>query len=249
MKRFQLICLSLFLVAASAFAQVTVKGTVTSAEDSQGLPGVSIIVKGTTHGTVSDFDGKYELEVAPNATLQFSFMGYKTVERTASAKLDVVLESDAIMMDEVVSLGYSSAKKAELSSAVVTLSSEALTDVTSSDVGNMLQGKVAGVQISNANGQPGEAAQIRIRGTGSITASSSPVYVVDGVMGGSFNPNDVETISVLKDAGATGIYGASAAGGVIVVTTKQGNKSDKTHVDFKATVGAKRALYQHYHMY
>lgn len=249
MKRFQLICLSLFLVAASAFAQVTVKGTVTSAEDSQGLPGVSIIVKGTTHGTVTDFDGKYELEVAPNATLQFSFMGYKTVERTASAKLDVVLESDAIMMDEVVSLGYSSAKKAELSSAVVTLSSEALTDVTSSDVGNMLQGKVAGVQISNANGQPGEAAQIRIRGTGSITASSSPVYVVDGVMGGSFNPNDVETISVLKDAGATGIYGASAAGGVIVVTTKQGNKSDKTHVDFKATIGAKQALYQHYHMY
>lgn len=246
MKRFQLICLSLFLVAASAFAQVTVKGTVTSAEDSQGLPGVSIVVKGTNHGTVTDIDGKYQIEAANGAVLQFSFVGYKTVEKKAANVVNVVMESDAIMMNEVVSLGYSSVKKAELSSAVVTISSDALTDVTSSDVGQMLQGKVAGVQVSSSTGQPGSSASIRIRGTGSITASSDPVYVVDGVMGGSFNPNDVESISILKDAGATGIYGAAAAGGVIVVTTKQGNKDGKPQVNVRTSVGMDQPLFGRY---
>lgn len=248
MKTFHVICMALLLGATSAFASVTVKGKVTSAEDGLGMPGASIVVKGTTAGTITDFDGNYEIEVEDGATLVFSFMGYKTQEHKAIPHLSVTLQSDAIMMQEVVSLGYSSVKKAELSSAVVTVSSDQLTDVTTSDVGNMLQGKVAGVQVTNAGGQPGEAAQIRVRGTGSITASSDPVYVVDGVMGASFNPQDVETISVLKDAGATGIYGAAAAGGVIVVTTKQGKKNDKLSVDIKATAGAKQALYKNYKM-
>ncbi len=248
MKRFLCISLGMMFSVAIAFAQITVTGTVTSADDGLGMPGVSIVVKGTSQGTATDIDGNYEIKTSSNAVLQFSFIGYKTVERKASAVLNVVMESDAIMMEEVVSLGYSSAKKAELSSAVVTVSGEALTDVTTSDVGNMLQGKVAGVQVTNSGGQPGEAAEIRIRGTGSITASSDPVYVVDGVMGASFNPQDVETITVLKDAGATGIYGAAAAGGVIVVTTKQGKKNDKLSVDIKATAGAKQALYNNYKM-
>lgn len=231
-----------------AFAQTTVKGTVTAAEDGEPMPGVSILVKGTTVGTITDFDGKYELSVPQNAVLQFSFIGYKTVEKAAQPVINLSMETDAFEIQEVVSLGYSSVKKAELSSAVVSLNADALTDVTTSDVGQMLQGKVAGVQVTNASGQPGQAAQIRIRGTGSITASSDPVYVVDGVMGGSFNPNDVETISVLKDAGATGIYGAAAAGGVIVVTTKQGKKNDKVRVDVKATAGAKMANTGNYRM-
>lgn len=184
----------------------------------------------------------------PSEALGFTFLGYKTVEKAAQSVINVTMESDAIQMQEVVSLGYSAVKKAELSSAVVSISADALTDVTSSDVGQMLQGKVAGVEVTSASGQPGEAAQIRIRGAGSITASSDPVYVVDGVMGGSFNPNDVETISVLKDAGATGIYGAAAAGGVIVVTTKSGKKNDKVRVDFKATAGAKMANMGSYRM-
>lgn len=248
MKTFHVICMALLLGATSAFASVTVKGKVTSAEDGLGMPGASIVVKGTTTGTITDFDGNYEIEVDNGATLVFSFMGYKSQEHKAVPHLSVTLQSDAIMMQEVVSLGYSSVKKAELSSAVVTVSADQLTDVTTSDVGNMLQGKVAGVQVTNAGGQPGDAAQIRVRGTGSITASSDPVYVVDGVMGASFNPQDVETISVLKDAGATGIYGAAAAGGVIVVTTKQGKKNDKLSVDIKATAGAKQALYSNYKM-
>ena len=247
MKRLQTIFFSL-LVVASAFADIHVTGKVIDADNSEPMIGVSVLVKGSTVGTITDFDGNFELTVPDKATLQLSYMGYKTVEIRAVDKMQIIMESDALQLQEVVSLGYSAVKKAELSSAVVTVSAEQLTDVTTSDIGNMLQGKVAGLTVSNAGGQPGDAAQIRIRGTGSITAGSAPVYVVDGVMGGTFNPNDVETISVLKDAGSTGIYGAAAAGGVIVVTTKSGKKGDKVRVDIKATAGAKQALYGNYRM-
>ena len=247
MKRLQTIFFSL-LVVASAFADINVRGTVIDADGSEPMIGVSILVLGTSTGTVTDFDGNFELTVPDKATLQVSYMGYKTVELRAVPQMNIIMEADALQLQEVVSLGYSAVKKAELSSAVVTVNAEQLTDVTSSDIGNMLQGKVAGLTVSNAGGQPGDAAQIRIRGTGSITAGSEPVYVVDGVMGGTFNPNDVETISVLKDAGSTGIYGAAAAGGVIVVTTKSGKKGDKVHVDIRATAGAKQALFGNYVM-
>ena len=247
MKRFLSISLSL-LLAVSAFADIHVKGKVIDADGSEPMIGVSVLVKGTTTGTVTDIDGNFSLTVPDKATLQLSYIGYKTIELRAVPSMQIIMETDATQLQEVVSLGYSAVKRAELSSAVVTVSSEALTDVTSSDIGNMLQGKVAGLTVSNAGGQPGDAAQIRIRGTGSITAGSDPVYVVDGVMGGTFNPNDVETISVLKDAGSTGIYGAAAAGGVIVVTTKSGKKGDKVHVDLKATAGGKQALFGNYKM-
>lgn len=244
MKTFYAICMSLLLTVAPAMAQMTVTGTVTAAEDGSPLPGVSIVVEGTTQGTISDIDGRYRIEVSPSAVLQFSFVGYKTQQQKAQSVLNVVMETDAIMMDEVVSLGYTSAKKAELSSAAVSVSADELTDVTTSDIGQMLQGKVAGVQVSAASGQPGSEAQIRVRGTGSITATNNPLYVVDGVPGGSFNPNDVESITVLKDAGATAIYGAGAAGGVIIVTTKSGKgKQGKVNVDFKLTGGLKQALF------
>ncbi len=242
MKRFLLFCLSV-QVAALAMAGTLVKGTVTDQETGEPLIGVSIQVKGMSTGTVTDFDGAYEIEVPQDATLIFSYIGYKSIEQKAKAAMSVAMETDAFELQEVVSLGYSAVKKAELSSAVVSMSGEKLTDVTTPDVGNMLQGKVAGVQVTNAGGQPGDAAEIRIRGTGSITAAADPVYVVDGVMGGTFNPNDVETITVLKDAGSTGIYGANASGGVIVVTTKQGKKGEKVRVDLRGTVGGKMALY------
>ncbi len=231
------------MLAVSAFADINVRGQVIDADGSEPLIGVSILVEGTTQGTVTDFDGNFELTVPDKTVLQFSYIGYKTITIRAVASMQVIMEADAQQLQEVVSLGYSAVKRAELSSAVVTVAGDKLTDVTTPDVGNMLQGKVAGVTVTNASGQPGESAQIRIRGTGSITAGSEPVYVVDGVMGGSFNPNDVESISVLKDAGSTGIYGAAAAGGVIVVTTKSGKKGDKVHVDIRATAGAKQALF------
>ena len=242
MKRFPAIFFSL-LLAVSAFADINVKGKVVDADGAEPLIGVSILVKGSTTGTVTDFDGNFELKVPDKAVLQLSYIGYKTIELRAMENMSIIMESDAQQLQEVVSLGYSAVKKAELSSAVVTVSAEDLTDVTSSDVGNMLQGKIAGVQVSNSTGQPGASAEIRIRGTGSITAASDPVYVVDGVMGGSFSPNDVETISVLKDAGATGIYGAAAAGGVIVVTTKQGSRNQKPRISVRATAGMNQPLF------
>jgi len=247
MKRFPTILLSLML-AVSAFADINVKGKVIDADGSEPLIGVSILVEGTTQGTITDFDGNFECTVPDKAVLQFSYIGYKTISVRAVESMSVIMESDAIQMQEVVSIGYSAVKRAELSSAAVTVNAENLTDVATSDVGNMLQGKVAGVQVSNATGQPGAGAEIRIRGTGSITAASDPVYVVDGVMGGNFNPNDVETITVLKDAGATGIYGAAAAGGVIVVTTKQGKRNEKARITVRATAGSTQPLFGNYKM-
>ena len=247
MKRFPAILLSLML-AVSAFADINVKGKVIDADGSEPLIGVSILVEGTTQGTITDFDGNFEMTVPDKAVLQFSYIGYKTISVRAVESMSVIMESDAIQMQEVVSIGYSAVKRAELSSAVVTVSAEELTDVTTSDIGNMLQGKVAGVQVSNATGQPGAGAEIRIRGTGSITAASDPVYVVDGVMGGQFNPNDVETITVLKDAGSTGIYGAAAAGGVIVVTTKQGKRNEKARVTVRATAGSTQPLFGNFRL-
>ena len=236
------------MLAVSAFADINVKGKVIDADGSEPLIGVSILVEGTTQGTITDFDGNFEMTVPDKAVLQFSYIGYKTISVRAVESMSVIMESDAIQMQEVVSIGYSAVKRAELSSAVVTVSAEELTDVTTSDIGNMLQGKVAGVQVSNATGQPGAGAEIRIRGTGSITAASDPVYVVDGVMGGQFNPNDVETITVLKDAGSTGIYGAAAAGGVIVVTTKQGKRNEKARVTVRATAGSTQPLFGNFRL-
>ena len=237
---FSVLCLMASLLA---FADVHVNGKVIDADTQEPMIGVSVLVQGSTIGTITDFDGNFELTVPDKAVLQLSYIGYKPIELRAVPEMQIIMESDAQQLQEVVSLGYSAVKKAELSSAVVTVSAEDLTDVTTADVGNMLQGKIAGVQVSNSTGQPGANAEIRIRGTGSITAASDPVYVVDGVMGGQFNPNDVETISVLKDAGATGIYGAAAAGGVIIVTTKSGSKSEKTRVNARITAGVTQPLF------
>ena len=178
MKRIQTIFLCLSLAMAS-FADIRVRGTVIDADGAEPLIGVTVLVEGTTIGTVTDFDGLFELTVPDKAMLQLSYVGYKSIQIRAVENMQIIMESDAQQLQEVVSLGYSAVKKAELSSAVVTVSAEQLTDVTTSDVGNMLQGKIAGVQVTNAGGQPGDAAQIRIRGTGSITASSAPVYVVE----------------------------------------------------------------------
>ena len=248
MKKLLLVCVSLSFAVASMMAAVNVQGTVTDAETGDPLIGVSILVKGTTTGTVTDFDGFYSISVPDDAVLSFSYMGYKAQDLKAQPVLNLQMETDAIVMQEVVSLGYSSVKKAELSSAAVTVEAKGLTDVTTSDVGQMLQGKIAGVQIATSTGQPGAEADIRVRGTGSITASAAPLYVVDGAPGGTFNPNDVESITVLKDAGATAIYGAAAAGGVIVVTTKSGKNKGKVNVDFKITGGVSQALFGNMNM-
>ena len=221
-------------------------------KDLKGEPiiGASLMIKGTKNGTVSDVNGNFSLDVADQSTLIVSYIGYFPTEiKIGNQKqLSINLEENTQNLDEVIVMGYSSQKKSELSSSAVTLSAEKLTDVTTSDIGNMLQGKVAGVSVYNSTGQQGSASDIRIRGTGSITADANPLYVVDGIPGGSFNPNDVQTITVLKDAGATALYGSAAAGGVIVVTTKTATRNQPTRVNIKATVGTKTNLFGHYKM-
>lgn len=239
-----MLVLCLLGFASEALAQQRVSGTVTDKATGEPLVGVSVAVKGTTKGVISDVDGKYSADVAPDATLVFGYLGYKdvTVGVEGRAVINVTMESDINKLDEVVMVGYSSVKKTELSSAVTTVQGDKLRDVTTPDLGSMLQGKVAGVQVTNSSGAPGSTATIRIRGTGSIAAGSDPLYVVDGVVGGTFNPNDVESITVLKDAGSTGIYGASGSGGVIVVTTKHAKAGQEPVVNFKAQVGLKQLL-------
>lgn len=232
----------MMLTVSLSAQQHTITGTVVDADNGQPLIGVAVIVS-TGGGVTTDANGAYAVTASDDATLTFNTLGYLDVVEKVNGRsvIDVKMTVDSKVLEEVVVLGYTSQKKNELSSSVVSLSAEKLKDVTSPDLGNMLQGKAAGVLVMNASGQPGDGAKIRIRGTGSITAGASPLYVVDGVAGGSFNPNDVETLTVLKDASATALYGAAAAGGVIVVTTKQA-KGDKTTVTLKATAGIKKAL-------
>lgn len=244
MKFVRRILLALVFCSSSAFAQkITVVGTVFD-DTNEPLIGVSIIQEGTTNGVSTDIDGKYSITLPANANLQFSYIGFKSkVEPVKNRKhIDVILEGEAIALEEFVLLGYSGQKKAELSSSVVSIEGDKLKDVTTSDLGGMLQGRIAGVQISHGSGQPGDAAKIRIRGTHSIQANASPLFVVDGIPGGSFNHNDIETITVLKDAAATAMYGSEGANGVIVVTTKKAERNQKTAINFKATYGRTEAV-------
>ena len=230
-------------LSLSAWAQNhTISGQVLDSSDGQPVIGAGVAAS-TGGGTITDYDGKYVISVPAGATLTFSNIGYISHEEKADGRtvINVSLTPDTESLEELVVLGYTSQKKTELSSAVVSISGDKLADVTTPDVGNMLQGKVAGVVVMNGSGQPGSSADIRIRGTGSIIAGAGPLYVVDGVAGGSFNPNDIETLTVLKDASATALYGAAASGGVIVITTKSA-KSDKANINFKASAGIKKAL-------
>lgn len=239
-----LLALCLLTFSVEAVAQQRVSGKITDKATGEPLVGVSVAVKGTSKGVITNVDGKYTVEVAPDATLLLGYLGYKdlSIDVDGRSVVNATMESDINTLDEVVMVGYSSMRKAELSSAVTTVQGDKLRDVTTPDLGSMLQGKIAGVQVTNSSGAPGSSATIRIRGTGSIAAGSDPLYVVDGVAGGTFNPNDVESITVLKDAGSIGIYGASGSGGVIVVTTKHAKAGQDPIVNFKAQVGLKQLL-------
>jgi TonB-linked SusC/RagA family outer membrane protein len=218
--------------------------------DSQNHPvaGASVVVKGNVAGAIADGNGRYSISASANSILIFSFMGMERKEEFVNGRnrIDVVLNEESQQINEVIVMGYNSKTKSELSSSVVTLSSAKLTDITSSNVASMLQGKAAGVMVSSSTGAPGATPEILIRGAGSITAQANPLYVVDGIIGGVYNPNDVETLTVLKDAAATSLYGSAAAGGVIIITTKHAKYGQKTAVDFKSTFGRKTADNGHF---
>lgn len=220
-----------------------VSGKVTSNADGSALPGVNVLLKGTMQGTITDIDGNYSLQITgENQTLIFSFIGYTTKEvpLNAGSTINVALAEDVQNLEEVVVVGYSSKKQSELSSSVTVVSGEKVRDVTSNDVTDLLQGKAAGVVVSRSSGNPNDQANVVIRGSSSITAGSAPLYVVDGIIGGTANPNDIESVTVLKDAAATGLYGSRAANGVIIITTKSGH-SGKTRVNFSSTNGFNKA--------
>lgn len=209
------------------------------------VPGAGVVVKGSTVGTTSDLDGTFSLTVPSNSTLQFIALGFTTLEIEVGGRADlgvVTLEPETNLLDQIVVIGYGSQRKADLTGSVSIVDAEEMKKVSHSNISTMLEGKVAGVQITS-DGQPGADPAVRIRGLGSF-GDTSPLYVVDGVpMGTSirdFSPNDIETIQVLKDASAAAIYGSRAGNGVVIITTKSGKKNDRMKVDYSGYVGADR---------
>ena len=237
--------LSLCPTTAKASVQqdqtIKVSGQVVD-QSGEPLIGATVRVKGVQSGVVTDFDGNFELDAPSNATLLVSYVGYKDREIAVRGRANlstIELESDAMMLDQVVVVGYGVQKKADLTGSVSIVNADELKRVSHSNISSMLEGKVAGVQITS-DGQPGADPLVRIRGIGSF-GSTAPLYVIDGVpMGTSirdFSPNDIETIQVLKDASAGAIYGSRAANGVVIITTKGGKKDQPLKVDYKGYFG------------
>lgn len=238
---------ALLLLGITAFAQQhSVKGTVT---DQNGYPviGMAVQEQGTSNGVVTDENGEYSITVAsPQASLEFNSLGYETVieQVNGRAVIDVVSSESAIALDAVVAIGYGSVKKQDLTTAVSVVSNEDMKLRPVSDASGFIQGKVAGVQVQQTSGLPGGGMTVRIRGASSIASSNDPLYVVDGVPVGEGNnaiaylsPNDIESMSILKDASSAAIYGSRAANGVVLITTKQGKVSQGPQINFSAYVG------------
>ncbi|WP_242156933.1 SusC/RagA family TonB-linked outer membrane protein [Aestuariivivens sediminis] len=250
----------LFLGGSLIYAQTTVTGVVSDAMGP--LPGVNILVKGTTTGTQTDFDGNYTLEDIPSdAVIIYSFIGYQTQEITVNGQttINVTLAEDAAQLDEVVVVGYGSVRKQDATGAVASIKPEDFNQGVQTSPDQLIQGRVPGVQITAASGEPGAASNIRIRGTSSIRGGNGPLIVVDGVpldggdvspgtdggqgLGKSsarnplnfINPNDIASIDVLKDASATAIYGSRGANGVVIITTKRG-KSGEPKLEFSSSI-------------
>ena len=229
--------------------EMTVTGVVTDASDGMPLPGVTVAIKGTTTGTITTPDGTYTLKANKGQILVYSFIGYKNVESTIGdqSQINIALDADVIGMEEVVVIGYGTSKKKDLTGSIQTVSADDFNQGVLSSPQQLINGKVAGVQITDGGGAPGEGATIRIRGGSSLSASNDPLIIIDGVpldnsgVSGMrnplniVNPNDIETFTVLKDASATAIYGSRASNGVILITTKKG-KSSGMQVDYSGNV-------------
>lgn len=217
------------------------RGQVIDAKTGDPVIGVNILVKGTTNGTITDIDGKYEINAPVGSLLQISFIGYQTVEIKATAgEQTIKLQEDTETLDEVVVVGYGVQKKESLTGAMSTLKENKLKDITTPTVENMLNGKVSGVYVAPGSGQPGSNGAVQIRGRATLSGSTSPLWVIDGVIVGEdpgvLNPSDIENMTILKDAASTAIYGSQGANGVIIVTTKMG-KSEKMKINASVKLG------------
>ena len=253
MKKVRLLLAAFLLLAGNVLLAQTIRvtGTVTDATDGSPVIAAAVKVLGTTTGVVTDFDGKYTISVASGATLEFSYVGMKTqtVRIGTQTIINVVLEQDALLLDDVMVVAYQTVKKSSFTGSAATVKKDQIEKIQSTNLTKSLQGAVAGVQVLGASGQPGASASIRIRGIGSINASSAPLYVVDGAAyDGDINAiptDDIESISVLKDAAAASLYGSRGANGVIMVTTKKGQVGKAT-VTAKVNIGATSRAFKEY---
>ncbi len=228
---------------AIVFAQNPVISGKVNASDGSGLPGVSVIVKGTTTGTASDAEGKFSLAAPADGTLVFSFIGYVTEEVAIGGRsqVNVSLVPDVKSLDEVVVVGYGTQRKSDVTGSLSSVSAKEIKAVPITGVGQALQGRAAGVQVTQSSNAPGGQVSIRVRGGNSILGGNEPLYVIDGFpvyneSGANINPNDIESIEILKDASATAIYGSRGANGVVIITTKRG-KAGQNRVEFESYVG------------
>ncbi|MCQ2215076.1 MAG: TonB-dependent receptor [Bacteroidales bacterium] len=217
-------------VSTLSWAQSQISGVVKDAATDDPIPGVNVVVKGTTTGTITDFDGKYSISAPSDAVLTFSFIGYQTAEESVSSRtvVNVALKSDYELIDEVVAIGYGVQRKSDLTGSVAKVSGEDIQGLSTTDAAAALQGKAAGVQIINSSGKPGQAASIRVRGYSSNSDKIGPLLIVDGLQVSSIqylDPELIESMEVLKDAASAAIYGAEAGNGVVLITTKNGSKS------------------------
>ena len=241
----------MLLVPSLALAQSTTSGTVSELENGFPLPGVNVIIKGSSTGTTTDFDGKYQLTVNNGDVLVFSYVGYTSQEVIFAGQtvLDIQLSEDASALDEIVLIGYGSVKKEDLTGAVDLITVKDFNQGPIVSAQQLISGKIAGVSVTSGSGAPGDGQTIRIRGNGSLGLSSNPLIVLDGIplndggVGGSrnplnlINPNDIESMVVLKDASATAIYGSRGANGVIIITSKKGKEGDfKFNVNASTTI-------------
>ena len=238
-KRLTAFALFFLLCGAIHSQNITINGIVT--DGAMPLPGASVLVKGTTNGTVTDFDGNYEISAKTNDVLVFSYLGYITNEVSVKSRtsINIVLEENLSQLDEVVVVGYGTQKKKEVTGAVVQVKSDIISRAPVSDIGESLQGVVAGVNVQASSGRPGEAANIQIRGVGSLLGKLEPLYVVDGVpyeSNPNIAPDQVESMDILKDGAAASIYGVRASNGVILITTKRG-KAGNFAVNFSTFTG------------
>lgn len=227
-----LICALLATLGIGAQNQVTISGMVKDAETSEALIGVSVSVTGTTSGTITDLDGNYTLKASPDATLSFSYLGYKTqnIQVKGQNIISVSLSPESEILDELVVVGYTSQKKRDVLGSYGKVGAKDISKLPVATADQALQGRISGVQVSNASGAPGAGVSVRVRGVGSISSNNDPLYIVDGapVEGGlnSISPNDIENITVLKDASSAAIYGSRANNGVVLITTKSGKKGE-----------------------
>lgn len=250
-KRLTMLLALMFLTLGTIVAQTKVTGTVVSSEDGEPLIGVSVKVVGSNTGAVTDMNGKFTLNVQKaNAELEFSYVGMQTVRKKAAQKMSIQLEPDQNSLDEVMVVAFGKAKKSAFTGSAKVVGSEDIALSQVSNVTDALAGAVAGVTLTSNDGAPGSSSTIRIRGFGSLNAGKDPLIIVDGAPYpndlNNLNPNDVESMTVLKDAASSALYGARGANGVIIITTKQAKKGKDATITFDAKWGSNSRALQHY---